>query len=160
RLITDGESRNRSGAGIYVTCLWSLADQGNEGRSAPLSARELDDLWADLADADAGTAYRAGLRLIAAPKQATKLLAEQARSLSAPHERIARLVADLDADDFAVREKASAELARLGEGVKPCLQQALGRQPGPEVRQRLEKVMEQIRTAKAVNGGGELLRGV
>src|SRR5262249_53297365 len=102
-LITDGESRNRSGAGIYVTCLWRLTDQGKEARPGPLSPRELDDLWADLADADTGTAYRAVVSLIAAPKQATKLLADQARSLSAPHERIARLVADLDDDDFAVR---------------------------------------------------------
>jgi hypothetical protein len=98
--------------------------------------------------------------LIAAPEQATALLAGKARLLSAPHERIARLLADLDDDEFAIREKASAELAKLGEEVEPCLRRALRQQPGPEVRQRLEKLLAQMRTGSAVNGRGEMLRGV
>ena len=80
--------------------------------------------------------------------------------LSPPHERITRLLPDLDAGDFAVRERASAELAKLGEGVKPSLRHALRKQPSPEAAHRLTQLLEQTNSGDGADIGGELVRGV
>ena len=160
KLVTVAEGRARVGGyGIHLTHLWNLYDPKKPAPGVKLSAKELESLWVDLADADSGTAYGAVMTLIAAPEQAPKMLADKTRSLFAPYEYVARLVAQLDNDDFGVRERATAELARLGELVQPILRQALQQQPGPEVRHRLEKVLEQKKTAGDAKFGGELLRG-
>jgi hypothetical protein len=55
----------------------------------------------------------------------------------------ARLLAELDSEHFAAREKASRELARLGESARPALQRALARPgAGLEFRRRVEQVLE------------------
>ncbi len=89
-----------------------------------------------------------------------KFMGSQTRSLTAPHERIAQLLSDLDADDFAVREKASAELAKLGETARRSLWRAPRQQPSPEVEHRLKRLLEQKDTDDTANAGRELLRGV
>jgi hypothetical protein len=53
-----------------------------------------------------------------------------------------RLIADLDNDKFAVREKATVELERLGERVQPALRKALTNNPSLETRRRIEQVLE------------------
>jgi hypothetical protein len=55
--------------------------------------------------------------------------------------RLARLIADLDADEFAVREKAAAELEELGETAVPALRKALTGSPSAELRQRCERLL-------------------
>jgi hypothetical protein len=76
--------------------------------------------------------------------------------------RTARLIADLDSEDFAAREKSVAELERLGEAAAPACRKALGKQPSAEVRRRLEALLwkneraaweitpERLRTARAL----------
>ncbi len=156
-LLAYRKSFSKMGHGIDKTFLWRLTGERKPAPTTPLSARELETLWVGLADADAGIAYRAIVTLIAAPEQAVKFLGSRSRLLSAPHQRVVRLLANLDADEFTVREKASAELAKMGEAVKPLLRQALRRQSSPEVRLRLNLLLDQMRTS---DSGGELLRGV
>jgi hypothetical protein len=71
-----------------------------------------------------------------------------------------RLIADLDADDFTVREKASEELAGLGRLAEPALKEALRGQPSPEVARRVRQLLkglegkgtppEKVRTLRAL----------
>ena len=53
-------------------------------------------------------------------------------------------LADLDHDRFEVRERAHAELLRLGEGVIPALRQTLEEKPPLEVIRRVDAVLEQL----------------
>jgi hypothetical protein len=62
-------------------------------------------------------------------------------------EMVAKTVSDLDHDRFQVREKASHELARLGEAAEPALRQALERQPSLEVRQRIQILLNKLETS-------------
>jgi hypothetical protein len=59
-------------------------------------------------------------------------------------ERLRRLVADLDADTFAVREAATRELAALGDVAAPALRAALASGPSAEMRVRAERLLRQL----------------
>src|SRR5262249_38935603 len=59
--------------------------------------------------------------------------------------QIAPLLADLDSADFGVREKATAELEKLGESAAPALRQALEAKPSLEARRRVEAVLQKLR---------------
>ena len=54
--------------------------------------------------------------------------------------RVAKWLAALDGDDFQEREKASRELAKLGDLAGPAVRQALEGKPSPEARRRLEEL--------------------
>ena len=58
---------------------------------------------------------------------------------------ITRLIADLDSEDFAVREKAQGRLARAGAGIVGDLQAALKGSVSPEQKRRLRQVLETLR---------------
>jgi hypothetical protein len=60
------------------------------------------------------------------------------------NERLRRLIADLDSDTFAVRDKATKELAKIGEGAAPALRAALKDKPSLETRKRLEELIQRI----------------
>jgi hypothetical protein len=55
------------------------------------------------------------------------------------------LLAELDSDDFEVREKSTAELAKLGEAVESALRKALEGKPSPEARRRVESLLHKLR---------------
>jgi hypothetical protein len=72
-------------------------------------------------------------------------------------QRLASLLGDLDNERFAVRDKASQELEKLGDLAEPALRKALDESPPPEARRRLVRLLAQV-----VEGGtpsGERLRG-
>ena len=140
-----------SGGAESTVLLWDLAGR-SAGRPAELAGgtAEFQRLWADLAGGDAAKAYQAVRALAAAPKQAVPFLRQRLKPLAAPtaaeRERFARLLADLDSNTFAVREKAAAELDRQGAAVEPLLRQALAGKPSLEVRRRLEKLLDKLDT--------------
>jgi hypothetical protein len=75
--------------------------------------------------------------------------------------RIARLIADLDHDDFDTRQKASKELDRLAPANLPALRKALARPASLEAYRRLERILarhpegrlspDELRTLRAVH---------
>jgi WD40 repeat protein len=58
-----------------------------------------------------------------------------------------RLIAGLDNDDFAVREKASAELEALGKDVAFVLHGVQQGSPSEEVRATVEKILDALKTS-------------
>jgi hypothetical protein len=130
-------------AGDDTTILfWNVADLTHRKRppSVPLAKREWRLLWEDLAKDDAAKAYAAIVRMVADGSTTIAALKDRLRPVRpADPERLARLLKELNSDDFAVRESAGRKLEKLGDQAGPAVRQALGR-PGLslELRRRLE----------------------
>jgi hypothetical protein len=122
-----------------------LAGPGGSLRASPLSAALLEKLWADLAGRDAAVARAALWRLAAAPGQAVPWLQARLRPAEAPDpRRLERLLADLDSDRFAEREKAAGEIAGLGDLAEPALRKALEGPLSAEARRRARQLREAL----------------
>src|SRR5262249_47483274 len=77
------------------------------------SPKEGEAFWTDLAGQDAAQAYQALAALTATPSETVAFLQERLRPApEITEEHLARLITDLDADEFATREKAAEELER------------------------------------------------
>src|SRR5262249_34026923 len=85
----------------------------------------LRDAWADLASPAGARAARAILALGAAPRQAVALFQERLWPVKADPKRVARLLADLDSPQFAVRQRATEGLEYLDKYAKEDLKKAL-----------------------------------
>jgi WD40 repeat protein len=133
-------------AGADGTALaWDVADllRPSAPPAAPeLPPAELQRYWRDLGAEDAGRAFTAVETLSGVPAQAAALLREQMRPV--PAERIAKLVAGLDDDDFATRESATKDLERLGRAAASALRKALQDKPSPEMRRRARALLDKL----------------
>jgi hypothetical protein len=113
-------------------------------RSAPPG--ELEALWADLGTKEPVKVDRAMTGLVARPAQTIPLLEQRLRPVpAADPRRLAQLLAALDSDEFTVRDRATHELAQLGEVAEPTLVKALGQDPTPEARWRIEGVLDKVK---------------
>jgi hypothetical protein len=121
---------------------------GVRGRTAaPWRPGEGEALWADLGGRDARRAYRVVWALADAPGQALPFLRARLPPAAAVAPRVPRLIADLDADAFPVRERATAALGRMGRLAEPALREALRRRLAPEARRRVEQLLETLNEA-------------
>jgi RNA polymerase sigma factor (sigma-70 family) len=139
-----------SGGTDRIAMTWDVTGLHTRTRPGPtdLTAEKLSGLWADLASTDAARAYRAEQVLFGAGGEAVALLKERLRpSAAVDAKRVDQLLADLDSDEFAVRETAARELEGLGEGAEPALRQALAGRPSAEVRRRVEGLLEKLDVA-------------
>src|SRR5262249_2643906 len=66
----------------------------------------------------------------------------------------------LSADDFSVRQKAEAELMRLGRSILPLLKLEARKDVDPEVRRRLEHCVETIEGKKETEKTSSLLSSI
>src|SRR5262249_20675527 len=98
-------------------------------------------LWADMADRDAGAAQRALWRLAATPGMESYLAGRLAPGVPG---RFKELLRDLDSNDFATREKAEKDLASAGEAAQPALEAALAGAADLELRRRLERLLRPL----------------
>jgi hypothetical protein len=128
--------------------LWDLTDllHTETPPMRELSEKQIEALWTQLAG-DAPSAYDALQTLRSAPLQVVPYLRGRMQPVKID---VARLIADLDSDDFSVREKASQQLARYGRVIEKALKQALEEKPSLEVRRRIEDLLMQIRDASDV----------
>jgi WD40 repeat protein len=131
--------------GLYdgTILVWDL--EPRTGLKSPiakdLGRQELDALWADLAG-DARTAHRTLHALAATPARAVPMLKDQLRPAEAvPAGGLSKLLAELDSDQFTVREQAAKELGQLSERVEPALRRLLQDKPPLEVRNRVEAIL-------------------
>jgi hypothetical protein len=125
----------------------SAALRGGQAPAAALAPGDLERLWKALAGPDAPGAWQAVTRLAEAPKQSVPFLREQLRLDGPPaveQKRLKGLIDELDHPHFAVRERAHAELARLGHGAEQALRRALKGNPSEEVRRRVERLLARL----------------
>jgi WD40 repeat protein len=128
-------------------------------RSPAPSEDRLEELWAELAGSDGARAYRAVLRLGAAGPTGAALLKRRLKGDSAPDAaRIDRLIAELDSDDFATREKATAALEDLGQKAGPALRRAAEKAASVEVRTRAGRLLKRMDRPAAELPSPELVR--
>ncbi len=135
--------------------LWEgFASKKHEDPRPPgLSRERLAALWPALADDDAGRAYEAMRTLISSPGQAVALLRDELRPVTpVRRERLAQLIARLDDDLFAVRQQATRELAELGSLAEPELKNAQASPPSPEVRVRVEYLLDRLTAPDFTSG--------
>lgn len=110
-----------------------------------LSPDELRSLWDDLGGRDVRKAYRSIHMLAAAGPRAVTFLKERLPPVPRPDEqRLARLIADLESDRFATREKSTRELEKLSELALPALRKILENKPSLELRRRIVPLVERI----------------
>jgi dipeptidyl aminopeptidase/acylaminoacyl peptidase len=149
-----------SGSDDHTALLWDLKGIGRDPVvAAVVKPDELPGLWVDLAAGDAVRAYRAINRLASASDRSVPFLEKALQPPTSEKEPppVAQLIANLDARSFRVRQRASAELAKLGPRVVPDLRKALAGSPSAEVRRRLEELLSKL----AVDGpSGEEMRRV
>jgi RNA polymerase sigma factor (sigma-70 family) len=138
----DGTSLATGGADATVI-VWDLTRNATVGKGP-------DELWTVLAAADAAEAYQASNALVASPQQALDLLKERLQPPAMPNAaRIARLLADLDSEQFTVRQQAKNELEKIGEEAAPALRKALTEKPSPEAGPQIERLLSTIEQQQA-----------
>jgi WD40 repeat protein len=150
----DG-TRLASGLRDSTVLLWEVPPY----RHAPtwLRSKDLQSLWSDLAGEDAGKAYMAIRALADDPQETIPFLEGRLRPTPATTpEQIRRWIADLDSDEFAVRQAAQKELQRVGEEAIPLLRERLAAKPSLEVRKHIDDLLAQTKVLHE----GEILRGV
>ncbi len=147
------------GCSDTTALVWDLSSARRRVAPAvPMTVKERDALWDDLADDDAARAYAAVDRLAAHPDDAAALLRERIRpAAGVPADRFKRLLAALDDDDFDVRQAASQRLAEMGEAAEPALRNALvERSLTAEQRSRVERLL----ASRPAEPSAETLRGL
>jgi WD40 repeat protein len=113
-----------------------LAAGAKEGGSAA-------DAWNVLADMKSQAAYRAMAFLAHDSEKAIILLRERLKPARQPDDAtLDRLVADLDSQSFAVRNRATAELDRLGYAVVPGVLTRWEQVKSLELRRRLGQFLD------------------
>jgi WD40 repeat protein len=126
-----------------------------------LGEERLKALWADLADSGAARAYRAIVTLTEHPGEAVSFLkGSLPQGPKADPNVIARLVSDLDDNAFAVREKASSELAKMGYRAEQALRQALRAKPSQEVQNRVNLLLGKLEDLASDPAKLRILRAV
>jgi WD40 repeat protein len=139
-----------SGSADATVLVWGAARRLQP--PARLSAAQVEELWEDLASENAAVADRAMDTLCQSPAQAAALMRQHLRPIPpAPARAVAELLPRLDSETFAVREQAQEGLEKLGAAAEPALRQALEGKPSPEMRRRVEGLLEKL-------GGREVLR--
>lgn len=136
-------------AGAELTRRASVARECLVRKTYTPPAAALEDLWLELADEDAGRAWLA-VRALAIRSDSVAFLRErlppvQKQLADEDDPRyISRLIAELDADGFAVREAASQVLRQMGARLHPQLRQALAKTESSEAKMRLERLLQHI----------------
>jgi WD40 repeat protein len=138
----DGRFLATSQRGVPVL-LWDF--RGERSRPAvPPDDAGWAKAWDALGGDDAKAAF-AAIRLFAAfPEQALPTLKAKLVPPANPDpERVAKLIKQLGAPDFADREAATKELAALGRPVEPALREA-AKSDSAEVRDRASKLIDRL----------------
>jgi RNA polymerase sigma factor (sigma-70 family) len=131
-----------TGSEDTTALVWDITGQRTKHRTNPLSRQDLEASWAAMAGDDVARAQQAVHVLTADPKQAIPFFAkhlEPVRSVDA--KSLARLLSELGSENFAAREKAHAQLAKLGDRAEPGLRKALSEQSSTEVRQHVAELL-------------------
>jgi hypothetical protein len=132
-----------SGSDDTTALVWDLSGDV-VGKREPLQPSDLDVYSNDLNGNDAARAYKAIRRLVGTPTEAVAHFRKNLQpAVAGDEKRIAALILDLDSEEFAVRDRVTRELEKLGEAASEACRKALEGQLSPEVRRRLEALARQ-----------------
>jgi hypothetical protein len=116
--------------------------------TAPPVVQGLEGAWTDLASTDEAQACRALLAFAARSREGTAFFKERLKPVRVDREHVNKLVAQLDDDDFSVREAASKKLAAeveyLGKFARPVLEEHVKATASVEAKRRLVKLLEDL----------------
>jgi RNA polymerase sigma factor (sigma-70 family) len=160
-VVRDDDRMLVSGGYDSQGLVWDLTGLMPDGRWHTIrhAPKQLRAAWQALAGGDARAAYLAMWRLAADPDGAA-FLKERLRPVPRPERgEVARLIAALDADDFAERQRANRELEALAEGAADELRQALRGQPTLEARRRIDALLARLQRTP-VGEQLQALRGI
>jgi WD40 repeat protein len=114
-------------------------------KDPPADTTELDKLWASLGQADGEKASQTMQALTARPKETLALFKARLRPVPAvAPDRLTQLLADLQSNQYVVRQRATAELEQLDLQARPALEKALDAQPAVEARRRIEALLKKL----------------
>jgi hypothetical protein len=130
-----------SGSEDTTALVWDL--------TGTLTSEPLPDvsekLWADLAEANGVRAYQTVWDLAQQPKTALPFLSSRMKPAPPVDPgRIAALIAELDADQFEIRDKAQAQLAELHERAAPALRRATESTKSREIKRRAQELLNKL----------------
>ncbi|HZV07471.1 MAG TPA: sigma-70 family RNA polymerase sigma factor [Gemmataceae bacterium] len=134
-----------SGGNDTTALVWDLTGRlaMEEKYGAALSPEELATHWKTLAAEDAEAVFRVMQALVADPSRSVPYFRARLYPIApADEKRLQQWIADLDSDQFAVREKATSELEKLGAAAVGTMQKALEAKPALETRRRLEQLID------------------
>jgi WD40 repeat protein len=117
------------------------------GRSTSknLGAEEIPSLWAELAGADAGKAYQALSRLVQGGDSVVAYLKNELRPVPLVDAKLlGAWIGELDSDQYPLRQRATANLAKAGALAEVPLRKALEGKISQEFRRRLELLVQKI----------------
>jgi hypothetical protein len=103
---------------------------------------DCESCWTDLSSPDARVALGAIEELASDPERAVPFLAKRLRPPAVQQRRIARLIADLDSDEYRIRKQASTELRRLGETATGELRATLAGKLSLQARRSIERLLK------------------
>jgi hypothetical protein len=148
-----------SGGNDTTALVWDLTGRLAMGTKygAALSAEELEKHWKIFAGEDAEAAFCSMQQLIADPTRSVAYLRARLHPVaSADEKRLQQFIADLESDQFTVREKVTSELEKLGPAALDAVQKALDGKPALETRRRLEPLVEKIQRGQWPASGERL----
>jgi hypothetical protein len=106
----------------------------------PAAAVDAEQLWHDLSDPNARTAFLALRQLVAHPGPAVEVIRKNLKpSAGIDAARVEKLLRDLDSDSYVIHEAATAELTRYVDQIEPVLRQARDK-ASAEVQRRLDGI--------------------
>ncbi len=149
-----------SGSNDGTALVWDLDAPGVEPPKSLPGAAKLELLWEQLASDDSEVAFQAHTSLAAHPEAVAFLKRVVKPASPVAPEQVKRLIADLDDRRYPVREKAMAELTKLGGQAEKELRAALSTKPGKEVSQRLQQLLETLSRPAAAGEDLRLVRAV
>src|SRR5262249_34146431 len=108
-----------------------------------LTRKDLETLWADLADAKPARAHAALWALAAAGRPAVAFLGQRLKP-APPTPDLTKLITALDSKPFAERDAASRALRALGGAAEAALRQARRAPRSAESQRRIDALLDDL----------------
>jgi hypothetical protein len=122
----------------------------------PLSDRQMENLWGELAGQDAAQAFKAIWQFVGAGDQAVEFIRSKIgkpvlprQEDPQPEDEVGRLVKNLDDPSFQVRQEATRRLIEVGRPALARLQEMARVSASPEIRFRLQEIIKKLEAQAA-----------
>jgi WD40 repeat protein len=144
----DGKSL-LSGSWDTTALVWDMKDR-RKGKllQDPLSEAAVERAWSALGLADPAAAHASLWSLVESPRQAVAHFAKHLRPEPARGRTAEQMIVELNSPRYPLRQKATEELARLGEQARPALVKALAGKPTLETKRRIEGLLTRLGRAQ------------